>query len=206
MLESIEWLRAFLVEYPSFEYIIIFVGTALGGEPALFLLGFLAAQDIVSMPLIIILSYFGAFLPNALWYFLGGTPLMQRIASHRHTTATVSMIVEAVKRASRGSHLIALIIIKFLIGTPVLLVMYTSKTKLSIKEFFYYQSVATLLSIAIIMPAGYFAGRGFIYFAEVFQNIYTALGVILAFTVLFFALQIWLEKRFTKEAQKELEN
>ncbi len=199
MVESIEWLRAFILNYPSFEYIIVFLGAVLGGEPALFLLGFLAAQGVVSVIAIVVLSYVGAFIPNAIWYFLGNTHMIQRLSSHRYTTHTVSVITEAVERASRGSHLLALIIIKFLVGTPVLLVMYTSKTKLSIKEFFYYQSVATLLSVMVIMPAGYLSGRGFTYFTQVFENVYAAIGFILAILIILMAIQVWFEKRFTKE-------
>ncbi len=198
MLESIEWLRAFILNYPSFEYFVIFAGSVLGGEPALFLLGFLAAQGIVGVVPIILLSYIGAFVPNAIWYFLGNTNLMKNLSSHKYTTETVTLITDAVERASRGSHLLALIIIKFLVGTPVLLVMYTSRKRLTPKEFFCYQSVATFLSVLVIMPAGYLSGRGFVYFAQVFENVYVAIGFILVILIGIFALQVWFEKRFTK--------
>lgn len=202
MIDSIEWLRVFIANYPSFEYIIIFLGTVLGGELALFALGFLAAQDVVSMLPIVLLSYVGAFLPNALWFFLGGTNSVSKISSHRYSESTISAIVEAVVRMSRGSHLIALIIIKFLVGTPVLLVMYTNKTKLSVKQFFCYQSIATLLSILVIMPTGYIAGYGFSYVTEVFQNLYSAIGFILLVLLIIVAFQIWFEKLFTHTLQK----
>lgn len=198
MLDSIEWLRTFILHYPSLEYIVVFIGAVLGGEPALFLLGFLAAQGVVAVVPAAMLSYIGAFVPNAIWYFLGGTPFIQRISKQRYTAATISLITEAVQRASRGSHLLAIIIIKFLVGTPVLLVMYVSKTTLSIKQFFYYQSVATFFSILIIMPAGYLSGRGFIYFNEVFQNVYVAIGFILVILMVLMILQVWFEKKFIK--------
>src|SRR5262245_31958942 len=142
MPHSVEFLRTLIVEHRSIEYLIILIGTALGGEFALFVLGFLAAQHVVPVIPSVILSFFGAFLPNAIWFLLGGTNKIGKATSYRRTESTFAIITEAVQRVSRGSHLAALIIIKFLIGTPVLLVMYVSRTGLAVKKFIMYQSIA----------------------------------------------------------------
>ena len=197
MIESMEWLRALILQYPSFEYIIILLGTALGGEFALFVLGFLVAQGILPIFPAILFSFFGSFAPNILWFFLGGTNLIERMVSHRHSYATFLIITEAVYRISRGSHLIALIIIKFLVGTPVLLTLYINKTSLSFRKFIYYQSVAIFLSMVVIIFIGYISGRGFSYLTEISQNLYTAIGFLLLIVFIIIVFQIWLEKMFT---------
>ncbi len=197
MVELMELLYTLILDYPSLEYIFIFLGATLGGELALFVLGFLLAQDILSIFPVIILGFLGAFVPNLIWYFLGGTSLAERIISHRHSHATFLAIIEAVRRMSRGKHLTALIVIKFLVGTPVLLTLYINKTALSFKQFSYYQSITLFLSMLVIISTGYVSGRGFSYVTEISQNLYTAVGFILFIVFVIIVFQIWLEKKFT---------
>jgi membrane protein DedA with SNARE-associated domain len=199
MIDYIEWLRLFILSHQSFEYGIILLATALGGELVLFFLGFLIAQSVLPIFPTVLISFFGAFLPNILWFFLGKTKMMEKSASHKYTNATFLVITEAVQRVSRGSHLIALIIIKFLVGTPILLVIYTHKTLLSVRQFFYYQSVAMFLSVIVIMFIGYVGGRGFSYITEISQNLYTTLGFILFFVFIISISQVWFEKMFTRK-------
>lgn len=201
MVESIEWLRLLVINHQSLEYLIIFLGAVFGGELALFLVGFLIAQNVFSIFLAIPISFFGAFLPNILWFFLGNTSLMEKTASSRNGSATFSIITETVDRFSRGNHFLAFIVIKFLVGTPVLLVSYIHKTRLSFKKFMYYQSVAMLISVFIIVSIGFTAGEGYSYVSEVSENIYTSLGFILFFLFILVAFQIWFEKFFTKKEE-----
>jgi len=197
MVELMEWLHTLILHYPSFEYIFIFLGAVLGGELALFLLGFLAAQGILSIFPVIFFAFFGSLVPNILWFFLGGTAIVGKVVSHRHSNATFLVITEAVRRISRGSHLTALILIKFLVGTPVLLTLYINKTSMSFKKFVYYQSVALFLSMLVIVSTGYVSGRGFSYVTEISQNLYTAIGFLLLIVFVIIVFQIWLEKKFT---------
>lgn len=197
MVESMEWLRMLIIQYPSFQYLLIFLGTALGGELALFVLGFFVAQGVLSIFPVVLLSFPGSFLPNILWFLLGKTSTIEKIASHRHTNSTFLIITEAVYRVSRGSHLLALILIKFLVGTPVLLIMYTHKTSMTFRYFIRYQSVAIFISMLIIIFVGYISGRGFLYLTEISQNLYTALGFLLFIAFIIVIFQIWLEKKFS---------
>ena len=47
MIDSIEWLRAFIMAHSSVEYLIVFAGAAFGGELALFTFGFLVVVVMV---------------------------------------------------------------------------------------------------------------------------------------------------------------
>ncbi len=199
MTHSIEWLRLFILHYPSLEYIIIFFVTMVGGELTLFTLGFLLAQGILSFLPLAVFGFLGAFSPNILWFLLAKTAVANKIISHRYANTTLSVIAEAVQRVSHGNHLTALIIAKFLFGTPIILVMYVNKTLLGFKQFIYYESVAIFLSLLVIMPIGFIAGLGFNYLAGVFQNLYIALGFVLLILVLIIMVQLWFEKIFIRK-------
>ncbi len=199
MAESIEWLRLFIIDYQSIEYLIIFLAAMFGGEIVLFLVGFLIAQNFFSSFLIVPIIFLGAFLPNIFWFFLAKTKLIDKTATSRHGSVTFAVITEAIHRASKGNHFLAFIIIKFLVGTPVLLVTYIHKTQLSFKKFMYYQSTSLALSIFIIAFIGFTAGKGYAYVSEISENIYTSIGFILFFVFILLVFQVWFEKFFTKK-------
>lgn len=199
MSEYIELMRGLILSHSSLEYLIIFVGTAVGGELALFILGFLAAQGVVSPIGAVIFGFSGSFLPNILWFYIGNVNMVRKISRYnRHAESTSQIITEAVRRVSKGSHMIALIIIKFLVGTPVILVLYAKETGIKFKEFMYCQSVAMILSMLVIVPIGYLSGQGYSYLSDVFQNVYAAIGFLIIVAFIIAAFQIWLERMFTK--------
>src|ERR1035437_5860253 len=122
MIHSAQWLRVLIFDYPSFKYIIIFLGAAFGGEIALFTFAFLAAQKILSPTILVFLSFFANVSSDSMWFFLGRTKIGKKVISHRYTNSAISVVAEAVHRVSRGNHFVALIFAKFLIGTRVVMI------------------------------------------------------------------------------------
>ncbi len=199
MLDFVEWLRMIIFNYQALKYLIIFLGTAIGGELALFTIGFFVAQGTLPVIPSIIFGFLGSFSPNILWFLLGKAKVISKIVSHPYTSTTISTITEAVTKISKGNHFIALIIAKFLIGTPLILVMYANKTGLRFKQFLYYETPAIILSMLVIIPIGFVAGLGFSYLADVFNNIYVSIGFILLVIFVVVMIQIWFKNRFTEK-------
>ncbi len=199
MIESIEWLRLFILNHQTFQYVIIFLGAALGGEFALFTFGFLAAQGALGVVPVIVVSFLGAFLPNILWFFIGKTKTMSNIYLHRYANTTTSSITEAVTAMSNGSHLVALILIKFIVGTPLILTMYVNKTNISFRRFMYYESYAIILSLLVILPFGFISGYGFTYLTSVFDSLYTAIGFLLLIVLVIFIIKSSIKKKLSRK-------
>ncbi len=196
MVEQLTWLRELIVNYPSFQYVTVFLGAALGGEIALFTLAFLAAQKIISIEALVVLSLVGTMCSDSMWFMLGRTNSAQKFIAHRYTNSTIKVIAEAINRVSRGSHLLALIFAKFLVGTRIVMLLFLSHLKFSFKEFFRYNVVATLIWLTVVIPTGYLSGLGFTYIATVFHNIYAGLGFVLLILIVIAILQLWLKKIF----------
>ena len=201
MTEFMEWLRIFIHNYPSLQYLIIFLITAVGGELALFTLAFFAAQGVLSLFPLIVFGFLGAFSPNVLWFLIGRTATVSRIVAHRYTNTTLSIVTEAVVRISKGNHLRALIVAKFLLGTPIILMLYVNKTALSFKKFLYCESISIFLSLIVIIPIGFISGLGFTYLAENLRHVYWGFGFVVLIIVVLFTVQIWFERRFTKKTE-----
>lgn len=200
MIGPIEWLRELLLHYPAFEYIIIFFGAGFGGELGLLALGFLAAQNIIGIYPLIVLAFIGTTFTDILWFSLGSTKMIRGAISHHYANTTISVINEALTRVSRGNHLTALIIAKFIVGTRVLLIMFVSSTNIGLKNFIRYDVLAIFIWLLVIIPIGYLSGLGFVYLAQILENIYAGIGFVLLIFIIVVMLQIWLKRRFTKSS------
>lgn len=198
MVAEIEWLRVFIDHYPYLEYLVIFLGAAFGGELVLLALAFLSAQAVFSVYVLIILSFLGTICSDALWFMLGKTQFVQKLITHRHADKTITVINKVVHRLSNGRHLVALIIAKFLVGTRILMIMYVGTKIPSFKHFIRYDAIAILVWLSVIIPIGFLSGLGFIYFAEILENLYVAIGFILVIIILGILAEMWFKNRFIK--------
>lgn len=197
MVELIEWLRVFIFHYPSLEYIVIFLGAGFGGEVALLTLAFLAAQNVIGIPPLLLLSFLGIFFSDILWFFLGKTKLIKNIITHRYTNGTILVINQAIHRLSKGSDLFALIFAKFIVGTRILLLMHIGTKNIDLQKFIRYDSIAVIFWLAVIIPIGLLFGFGFTYFAQILENVYATIGFVLLVAILLIMLKIWLKNRLT---------
>lgn len=203
MIDSIELLRVFIIDNQSFEYAIILLGTILGGKFALFALGFLAGQNVISILPTVILGFFGVLLSNTTWFFLGRTRLINKIVLSRYTNATTKAITEALIKLSRNKYLVALAIIEFSIGTPLIMMTYISKTNINFKKFILYQSIVISVSLLVIIPFGFASGLGFTYLTLLFDSLYTAISFILLIALITVMVHIWIKNKFTEDLVDE---
>jgi membrane protein DedA with SNARE-associated domain len=205
MADFILWVREFVVLYPVLGYGLVFLGVGFGGEAAMIGLAFLLAQKFFSLVPFFIVSFLGVLFTDTLWFFLGKTRMAGRILDHKYTTDTVFLITEAIRKVSRGNHLLAMIFAKFLIGTRLVLILYVSRTNIPFKKFINANMVAILVWLLILIPIGYLSGLGFTYFSKVLNNIYVGIGFLASVFLLFIIGQMWLKKTFTKEGEEILE-
>ncbi|MBP9711963.1 MAG: hypothetical protein KBD55_02945 [Candidatus Pacebacteria bacterium] len=194
----IDWLRLLIENHHAIQYLIIFVGAAFGGEVVMISLSFLAAQGLFPFTPFVIVSFLGTYSSDILWFVLGRTDIADRFFSHRYTNGTVSMITEAVRRISRGSDFIALLLANFMLASRVILIMYVSKKKINFIKFLCYEAIAVSLWLVAVVGIGFVSGLGFTYLATTFENIYITIGFVLVVALILMFIQIWLERRITK--------
>src|SRR3989338_2168855 len=205
MVEAIEWLRLLITNHGSLEYVIIFLGAAFGGEVAMVALGFLAAQGVLSLYTLFIVSFFGTLSSDILYFLIGRTKAAGRFFSHRYTNGTINMITEAVHKMSKGSHFIALLLANFMIASRIILIIYVSKTNIKFGRFIFYESISLILWLLVLISIGFFSGLGFTYISGILENIYVGIGYILLIFILVVIVQLWFKKIFTEEGEQIIE-
>ncbi|MFA6256740.1 MAG: hypothetical protein WCT29_00305 [Candidatus Paceibacterota bacterium] len=205
MTESVVWVQSFIANYSAWKYVIIFLGAAFGGEPAVLVLSFLAAQGIFPLAPYIAVSFLGVFSSDCLYFFLGRTAIAKKAIEHRYATKTISVIIEVINRLSRGRHTIAFIMAKFVIGTRAVLIMYVSKTGLSLGKFMRHNLPAIVIWLVIVSATGYLSGLGFAHISKTIENVYAGIGFVLLILIILMAIQRWFNKTIEKEEEKVLE-
>src|SRR3989344_8161525 len=101
MLESMAWLQELILNHTAFQYLIIFLGAAFGGEPGVITLSFLAAQNVFPLGPYLLVSFLGILFSDSLYFFLGKTKIVRNIIDHRYASHTIEAIIEAINRISR---------------------------------------------------------------------------------------------------------
>ncbi|PIR68247.1 hypothetical protein COU49_02120 [Candidatus Nomurabacteria bacterium CG10_big_fil_rev_8_21_14_0_10_35_16] len=205
MVDSIDWLQTFIVNYPALQYIVIFLGAGFGGEAGVIILAFLSAQKIFPFFPFFLVSFLAMIVTDTFWFLLGRTKTVNKALDHRYATYTVFVIAQAVHKMSRGSNLFALILIKFIIGTRVVLIFYFSRAGMTLKYFLTHNFIAIFIWLVVVIPIGFFAGLGFTYISNILENIYAGIGFLLLIALLIIVAQIYLKKFITKEGQEAFE-
>ncbi len=199
MTPYVEWLHAFIINYPAFQYIIVLLGAAFGGEVVMIALSFLAAQGLFSLLPFCLTSFVGLLSSDVLWFWLGKTEKGSKFFSYRFLRSTVAVITEAVERVSQGNNFVALLLANFMLASRIVIIMYVSRLRVSFLRFLSYEVIAGTLWLISVISIGFISGLGFSQLAELFQNLYVAIGFILLVIFGIVIFQIWLERRFTKK-------
>jgi membrane protein DedA with SNARE-associated domain len=202
MVESIEWLRVLLIDHQTLKYLILFLGAAFGGELGIIALSFLLAQGFFSVVPFCITCFFGTLSSDILYFLIGRSSMANKFFTHRYTSDTVNMITEAVRKISKGSHFLALLLANFMLASRIILIMYVSKTNLRLSRFVFYASIALVLWLMVLIPIGYFSGIGFTYISRILENIYAGIGFLLLVLIVIIVLQLWLKKIFAREGSE----
>ena len=202
MQESMGWLRELVLNYPALKYFIIFFGSAFGGEPFVIALSFLAAQKFFAPVTFFIVGFAGVFCSDSLYFFLGRTSLARKMVEHRYTTKTISVIIEAINRLSRGRQVVAFVLAKFMVGTRAIIIIFVSKTGINFSRFMRHDFWAIVVWFTSVSAIGYLSGLGFADLSRILENIYAGVGFLLIILMVLVILQIWFKKVFAREEEK----
>jgi membrane protein DedA with SNARE-associated domain len=138
-----------------FGYFGVFIGTFLEGETILVLAGFFASRKYMTLPLVILAAFSGAFIGHLFWFWLGRTQ-GARLVHH---------FPKIEKHLDRGLRLIerygatAIFITQYLYGLRIASATVFGISHISTRKFILFQAVSCAAWAALIASLGYFFGR-----------------------------------------------
>lgn len=170
----------------------IFLGSVLFGETVIITAAFFAAQGFGSLWAVWWAGLIGTVLSDSLWFW-GGAAAHRRIeqrAGERYTK-----FLSIIDQRFGHRPFLVLLFVKFLYGTRILTIIYLSIRKLPFSTFVVFDTLGTMLWLAVMIGIGWLAGVGsvnlvnYVGYAQV-----TLLSlVVLIVGIRFFA--VWISRR-----------
>jgi len=175
-----------LAYFTAYANTVSFVVAYIGGVEAIFLLGFLTAQDISLFWPVFIFTLLGYYFFELTWFVVARTKLVNKLRQNKKFSSKYDKIAEILRKLSGGNDFIALLAAKILYGFGTVILIYLSRERLTYKRFFVYNTLAISLSTFSILGLGWLTGRGFIKVADVFDDVRLGLLIFVLVAILFY--------------------
>lgn len=193
--------------YGPTPYVIIFsillacgFGLPIPEDITLFAAGVAAYYGVVSLPGIIVVSYFGVMLGDSAMYFLGAR--YGRKLTRRWLFAKVlpeeRLNEVAVRLRKRGNSLIFLA--RFMPGLRAPIFFSAGTLHLPFRVFLFYDGLAALVSVPVIIGAIYYFGDELDRVVHVIQRIEHGIVFVILSLVLFLVAKWWFKRRRARSA------
>lgn len=179
---------------------ISFISGFLSEELVIFL-AILSGRGIISPWLVLIFGFLGAFIGNTIMFFLGKSKFGNKIYSwfirHKHHGKAESELLHINKKR----HILYLTASKFVFGTRAASAVYYGIKGMKIRNFLFYNSIATAIWAIVFVTVGYFAGEGFTYLLKFTRGFERFMGLIFLTLILIYLIYHIISKIIVKESK-----
>ena len=185
----------------AYEPLVSFVAGLLN-EDLLFFLAFLAGEGSLNLGIVFVLGFFGIMAHDIILYLIVRLPACQSFVKRWNPGKRHQGIVRFIQTIGRNGYLIPLMISKFIYGTRVALAWYAAHHEPRFWRYFARNALAVIVWLAVMLPIGWLAGRGFSELAHVVRGIEKVIGVLVLFVILMYLINYVLKRFFLRRAKK----
>ncbi len=160
-LHHIHNLQPYLLYLKKYGYVFLFLGTLLEGELVLLIAGFLAFLGALSLPLVILVGFFGAAVGDNIWFYLGqkgGRGFLYKYG--KYFLMHESRIINAEKYFQNHGRK-TVFFSRFVFGTRISSAILAGALGMKSKMFILANFFGAAIWAIITALLGYFFGRSF---------------------------------------------
>lgn len=182
----------------DFMPLVAFLAPTFGGEIAVLVLAFFAAQGHYELWVVIFWSFLGMLAIDSFWFFLVRSPWAERVKQWKQIGDAHEQLRAWSARFSERSDVVILLVSKMLLGTRILIIAYISMRNLSYARFMLFNGIATFIWAVMLGYAGWFAGRGYYALASTYDLITGVAFAVTGLLVFYGALMLlrrWLTRK-----------
>ena len=179
----------------QFGYFAVFVGVFLEGEGSLIAAGFFASRGFLSLPLVTVVAFAGAYGGNVFWFWLGrahGVRLLDRFPRMKRHFGKGIRVFERYGAA-------AILVTQWIYGLRITCAVIIGMSKIGLVKFLVYEALSCALWAVVITFAGFYFGRAIEALLGRVEHIekYALAGIAVA------ALAFWLYHRWKEKKEEE---
>ena len=168
-------------------YIVSFLSGIFGEEAVLFLT-FLASQNFMNIESIFILAPLGILCMDILYFSIGKTELLHKIAKKISLLSDKMKIAGWAARFGDKSPFTALTFTKFIFGTRMPLMIYLGKRGISYGRFAIMDVIAVYIWALVMIPLAWLAGIGLTGGLHLVKDFSKIVGIAILFVIAVYAV------------------
>lgn len=158
----------------DFGFSALVIGVFLLGETIIITALILTQQGVLTLGDVIVAAAIGTLLAD-LWWFIIGRYHPQNIVPERIRRSVLGPTNDTLTSLIRGRYFLALLCLRFFIGTRLMIILYLSRQPISGIRFLLYDLFGTILYLAIFAGIGLLLGQAV---AEVFPAYKLTSGIV----------------------------
>ena len=152
----------------EYGYVIVFLGTVIGGEIVILAAAFLASLGLFNITWVIVLSFFGIVLSDSIWYSLGYS-LHSFAKKYKKFFPLSDDKMDTIRKQFNDHYGKFLVVSKFIYGIRILALMFSGYQKVSYKKFLRFNLIGTTIWLIILVLIGYTMGFSWGYLEQYSQ-------------------------------------
>tara|TARA_Y100000034_G_C6819879_1_gene369126 strand:+ start:120 stop:800 length:681 start_codon:yes stop_codon:yes gene_type:complete len=186
----------------NFFYPIALIGSIISGNIFVLFLSTLAGQGTLSIFKVWIIALTGTLIADAIWYNLGKTQFIDKIARHRKTIYNFYTIKKVLTKSQEKNNFTVFLVSKFVYGMKIMTLMYAGRRHMHADHFIKYDYTATTIWVTFIVSIGFLAGKGFTKLFEIFNSTIHTLTTFLIILATIYLIWYFLGKAFIHRLKK----
>lgn len=164
---------------------VVFLSSLFGGEPVvLFLSSLSSAQGMVSIWLVGVIGYSTAIIGEMFWFLLARSPLAMIVTSKVCDSLVYKKYMYLMSKVERGKPLRLLFLTRVISGFTIVLIIYFSQTKMSLRTFLKYIMIINIFWTPLIVVAGWSIGKGFSLLLDIIEDVQWVMTITAAMSIL----------------------
>lgn len=160
MASTAELLSVLMEIFSDYSAPIIFLGSAFGGNPAIFLMGSLAAQEIFPLWHLLLYAVLGALITEYGWFMMGRASSTLLKFKWIRKVPRLSRLFGTTRILVQRNLFNAFFLPHVLYGTKIASLIYLGRIKIRQKYFFLYNVPITIATVSFLAFLGWGAGQG----------------------------------------------
>jgi membrane protein DedA with SNARE-associated domain len=193
-------MHQFISYLDHISFVASFFAPMISGEMGVIFLAFISANGPIYLFTVIIWSAVGLITLDCVWFWALKHPWVEKRVTHRFKNFNYYVGLE--KKIENFSHkydVLTLFILKILVGSRVLMVIYMSARKVHFVKFFINNAIATFLWSLVIGYFGWFAGKGYYNFARTYRELTTIILATMVAVGVFYMIMYYVRQLIVKK-------
>lgn len=194
-----ELLNVILSIFVNYSFLICLFSGLLGGIVWLLILAGLAANGVFSVWTLIIFFYIGIVACDIGLFKFGQIKSLSYFKRHKLIYKGYQKVTYILKKYSKNKDMVILFFSKFVYGSYAPLIMHFGRRGMKFKKFLIADLIINAIWIIILVPIGWFAGKGL----RLFLGIESSINWAILFALLLVVILYLLKKVFTLFISKD---